>query len=263
MNGLLRGELLLTADIMLGVFLGEVIMRMGLAEKIILKSIPSSLSAAIVVSLGSSRAGAGILARSNLPENILVWAVLLLPLPGYLKRWPGTFMLSVSCAGTAGAVFALSLLVRSILRFVFVCFKLRKAVIVSESVKISRAGLKLSRIMKSLAVSWAVYACAYMLEGVCPATGTMTVAAASIAHVSSALALAGRELASGNMNTSQAVFALILGSGFGTVTRVLRQNAPYYFGLFEPGIARKMLWYNLATITPLVLVNIFIAYLCL
>ncbi len=66
------------------------------------------------------------------------------------------------------------------------------------------------------------------------------VAAASMAHVSAALALTGGSLAAGELSVAQAVFALLLGNGLGIVTRALRQNAGYYFGLFPAGLARSM-----------------------
>lgn len=91
----------------------------------------------------------------------------------------------------------------------------------------------------------------------------MAVAAGSIAHVSSALAMAGGALASGELNTEQAVFALILGSGLGTATRILRQNAGYYFGLFPARTAQKMLFLNFITIMPVIIINILIAGLAL
>ena len=49
----------------------------------------------------------------------------------------------------------------------------------------------------------------------------------------------------------QAVFALLLGNGLGIVTRALRQNAGYYFGLFPAGLAQSMLFWNVGTVALL------------
>ena len=55
--------------------------------------------------------------------------------------------------------------------------------------------------------------------------------------------------------------AIVLGSGLGIATRVLRQNAGYYFGLFNAKLARKMLFWNLMTVLPLVFLCVIIAAL--
>ena len=82
------------------------------------------------------------------------------------------------------------------------------------------------------------------------------VAAASVAHVSAALALTGGSLAAGELSAAQAVFALLLGNGLGIVTRALRQNAGYYFGLFPAGLARSMLFWNVGTMALRVIADV-------
>lgn len=67
----------------------------------------------------------------------------------------------------------------------------------------------------------------------------------------------------GALSVTQAYFALILGSGLGTVIRIFRQDAGYYFGLFPPSFAAKLLIMNAAAIIPLVGVNLIFAGLAL
>ena len=134
MNGLLRGEILLTIDIIIGLLVAEVIMRLKVSDIIMRRFIPRSIPAvtglAIAISAGSSKAGAAVLSsslsRGEISERSAIWSVLMLPLPSYLRRWPSTFMLAVSMAGVAGGVFAASLLLRSIMRFFFALYMLRR-----------------------------------------------------------------------------------------------------------------------------------------
>ena len=126
----------------------------------------------------------------------------------------------------------------------------------------------------TLPLAWFFYAVAFVLVPHAEAafqsrfmTGSFlplagwAAAAASIAHVSAALALAGGSLAAGELSVAQAVFALLLGNGLGIVTRALRQNAGYYFGLFPMRLARSMLLWNVGTMVPLVLLSLFLAAL--
>ena len=100
MSGLIRGELKLTIDIILGLLLGEVIIRFRVAD-ILLKhvlpflvrhNIPKVTGFALGASLGSSRTGAAIISSSlaahELSEPEAIWSVLMLPFPAYLRRWP-------------------------------------------------------------------------------------------------------------------------------------------------------------------------------
>lgn len=291
MSGLIRGEIYLTLDIIAGLFIGGLIIRTGLAEKImsriIPRNIPSVTGLAVALSAGSSRTGAAViasaLAQGTITERIAVWSVLMLPLPAYLRRWPSTFALSVSMAGGAGAMFAVSLLVRSVLRFMIALrFVRREGANSCEARKVipshSHSSLSLlRRLVKSLPVAWVMFAVSYSLspiinsyfqeafrnhDAIIPLAG-WGVAAGGVVNVSAALALAGGAMASGELDMWEAFFALVLGSGLGTAVRVLRQDMGYYFGLFPSRVAGKMLMMNLATIIPLVCVNVIIAWVIL
>ena len=286
----MRGELNLTLDIFFGVLIGDVIIRLGVADFILKKfsrlRIPPVTALAVALSAGSSKTGAAVIASAleekKISERDALWSILMLPFPSYLRRWPATFMLAVSMAGRAGAFFALSLMFRSAARFIWAYKKLKltnKIETSNENFKIKKQSreLKLTKkLLKTLPYAWAFFAVTYSLVPLInkffetnlkflsflPLSG-WTVAAGSVAHVSAALGLAGGALASGELNTAQATFALILGSGLGTATRILRQNAGYYFGLFQPAMARRMLIMNFLTIMPLIILNLIFAGLAL
>lgn len=290
MNGLIRGEIYLTVDIILGMIFAELVMKFRIADilmrHVIPKDIPSVTGLAVAVSAGSSKAGAAIissaLAKNEIDERTAIWSVLMLPLPSYLRRWPSTLALSVSMAGSAGGIFALSLLVRSVIRFMIAMMFVRcsnserSPQTQTVSIKINPSNT-VRRFMKLLPMAWLFFALAYMLSPLInrifreifagrdtflPLAG-WSVAAGSIAHVSAALSLAGGALSSGELTVLQALFALILGSGLGTATRILRQDAGYYYGLFPKGIASKMLMMNFATMMTLILLNLIFAGLAL
>ena len=292
MEGLLKGELNLTLDIIFGLIIGEIIIRLGLVEFILKKfsrlKIPPVTALAVALSAGSSKTGAAVIAsaleKNQISERVAIWSVLMLPFPSYLRRWPGTFILSLSMAGSAGAFFALSLMFRSAARFFFACLFLIRG----EELGVRREGLEIRNyslstsyflihhLKKTLPYAWLFFAISYSIVPVInkffeanikifsflPLAG-WTVAAGSLSHVSAALALAGGAIESGELNTAQAAFALILGSGLGTATRILRQNAGYYFGLFPVSTAKKMLMMNFFTIMPLIILNLIFAGLAL
>ncbi|MBQ4470518.1 MAG: hypothetical protein II917_10340 [Synergistaceae bacterium] len=291
-HGLLTGELTLTLEIVLGHVLGEIIMRLRIAELIMKKFIPRSINPvtalALSVSFASSKTGAGIISsaleKQEITEKQAVWSVLMLSLPSYLKRWPATFALALSMAGRAGALFAVSQLVIAAGRFItaFIFLPKEKEKENKSDVEISQAKAHhehkhslLHKLIKTLPLAWIFFALAYSLVPVInkffsqtinfpflPLAG-WTVAGTSIARVSAALALAGGSLASGELNNSQALFALILGSGLGTATRILRMNAGYYFGMFEARLARKLLLMNFVTLIPFVIINLIFAWFAL
>lgn len=299
MNGLLKGEIYLTADIIIGLILAEAVIRLRLSDIIMRRFLPKNIPAvtgfAVALSAGSSKAGAAVISsaleNNELNERSAVWSVLMLPLPSYLRRWPSTLALSVSMAGNAGMFFALSLLLRSVMRFFIALHFLRKEnpFCPSENQNINNpdypsqklkqrfaSGLP-KKLMGTLPLAWFLFALAYSLvpmadrflqeifsgnDSLLPLSG-WAVSAAGIGHVSSALALAGGAMSSGELSTVQAAFALILGSGLGTASRILRQNAGYYYGLFPKGTASKMLMMNFATIIPLIIVNLLFAGLAL
>ena len=292
MNELLRGEIYLTAEIIIGLLIAEIILRLRLPDvimkKFVPKNIPPVTALAVALSAGSSKAGAAVisssLSRGEITESSAVWSVLMLPLPSYLRRWPSTFALSLSMAGKAGGIFAVSLLARSILRFIIALHFLRRenhntnpSPLTPNPLPLHTNHLTLRTLRKTLPLAWVMFALSYLLVPVADevmrevfADGDTflhlsgwAVSAASIGHVNAALSIAGGAIHSGELSVSQGVFALILGSGLGTVTRVLRQNAGYYYGLFTKRTATRMLMMNFATIIPLIMINLIFAGLAL
>ena len=278
---LLRGELWLTFDILLGLLIGDVVLRWGLADRLMRRMMPwlrrhgigPLVGLALTLSLGSAKAGAAVLASAlsegRIDRHTALWGTLSLAFPAYLRRWPATLVLSVSMTGLVGGIFALVLILRSLVRFALVVCVLRSR----ESGELSREEVPDRRRMGwgfyrklgvTLPLAWFFYAVAFALVpyaesafrrwfmggSFLPLAG-WAVAAASVAHVSAALALTGGSLAAGELSAAQAVFALLLGNGLGIVTRALRQNAGYYFGLFPAGLARSMLFWNVGTVALL------------
>ncbi len=277
-SGLLEGELRLTFDILAGLGVGLLVLRCGLADRLMKRLLPflrragigPVLGMALTVSLGSAKAGAAIIAsalnRGRITERPARWGTLMLSFPAYLHRWPSTMVMSVSLAGVPGAIFALTLLARSTARFVLLAAILRRGEgesgEITEMTTGSARDVKFgARMLKTLPLAWFFYAAAYSLvppaeealrgwllggAAFLPLAG-LTVAAASIAHVSAALALAGGSLAAGELSVAQAVFALLFGNSLGIVTRLFRANAGYYFGLFSKETAKWLLFWNFAT----------------
>ena len=278
---LLRGELWLTFDILLGLLIGDVVLRWGLADRLMRKMMPwlrrhgigPLVGLALTLSLGSAKAGAAVLASAlsegRIDRHTALWGTLSLAFPAYLRRWPATLVLSVSMTGLVGGIFALVLILRSLVRFALVVCVLRSResgeLPLEEVPDRRRMGWGFYRKLGvTLPLAWFFYAVAFALVpyaesafrrwfmggSFLPLAG-WAVAAASVAHVSAALALTGGSLAAGELSAAQAVFALLLGNGLGIVTRALRQNAGYYFGLFPAGLARSMLFWNVGTVALL------------
>lgn len=281
LKALLRGELWLTFDILLGLLIGDLVLRWGLADRLMRRMMPwlrrhgigPLVGLALTLSLGSAKAGAAVLASAlsegRIDRHTALWGTLSLAFPAYLRRWPATLVLSVSMTGLVGGIFALVLILRSLVRFALVVCVLRSR----ESGELPREEAPGRRRMGwgfyrklgvTLPLAWFFYAVAFALVpyaesafrrwfmggSFLPLAG-WAVAAASVAHVSAALALTGGSLAAGELSAAQAVFALLLGNGLGIVTRALRQNAGYYFGLFPAGLARSMLFWNVGTVALL------------
>ncbi len=288
--GLLKGELDLTLSIILGVAFGMVILRTGAADKLMKYLMPllrrfgigPTLGMALTVSLGSAKAGAALLAAAldegRITERTAKWGTLMLSFPAYLHRWPSTLVMAASMAGAAGTIFAIVILIRTAVRFVLLLFifkgkesgdKAAPTGVPQPSARSVKFGIK---IFKTLPLAWFFFAVAYMAvpwaEGAMkdwmmgshylPLAG-LAVAAASIAHVSAALALAGGSLAAGDLNIAQAVFALLLGNSLGIISRTVRSNAGYYFGLFPGRLAKSMIYWNIGTTLPLSLLTIALA----
>lgn len=281
LKALLRGELWLTFDILLGLLIGDLVLRWGLADRLMRRMMPwlrrhgigPLVGLALTLSLGSAKAGAAVLASAlsegRIDRHTALWGTLSLAFPAYLRRWPATLVLSVSMTGLVGGIFALVLILRSLVRFALVVCVLRSR----ESGELPREEVPDRRRMgwgfyrklgMTLPLAWFFYAVAFALVpyaesafrrwfmggSFLPLAG-WAVATASVAHVSAALALTGGSLAAGELSAAQAVFALLLGNGLGIITRALRQNAGYYFGLFPAGLARSMLFWNVGTVALL------------
>ena len=281
LKALLRGELWLTFDILLGLLIGDLVLRWGLADRLMRRMMPwlrrhgigPLVGLALTLSLGSAKAGAAVLASAlsegRIDRHTALWGTLSLAFPAYLRRWPATLVLSVSMTGLVGGIFALVLILRSLVRFALVVCVLRSResgeLPLEEAPDRRRMGWGFYRKLGvTLPLAWFFYAVAFALVpyaesafrrwfmggSFLPLAG-WAVAAASVAHVSAALALTGGSLAAGELSAAQAVFALLLGNGLGIVTRALRQNAGYYFGLFPAGLARSMLFWNVGTVALL------------
>ena len=281
LKALLRGELWLTFDILLGLLIGDLVLRWGLADRLMRRMMPwlrrhgigPLVGLALTLSLGSAKAGAAVLASAlsegRIDRHTALWGTLSLAFPAYLRRWPATLVLSVSMTGLVGGIFALVLILRSLVRFALVVCVLRSResgeLPLEEVPDRRRMGWGFYRKLgMTLPLAWFFYAVAFALVpyaesafrrwfmggSFLPLAG-WAVAAASVAHVSAALALTGGSLAAGELSAAQAVFALLLGNGLGIVTRALRQNAGYYFGLFPAGLARSMLFWNVGTVALL------------
>lgn len=291
---LLRGELILTLNIIAGLSIGTFVIRRGVGLRLLKlfspllnrAGIAPDLGLALGVSLGSSRAGAAMLASSlgegRITERSALWGTLMLAFPAYLHRWPSTLVLAISMAGLPGGIFAAALLLRSAARFAaltaILCREKTEDAPRFDCADAANNGYRgidlIKRLKSTLPLAWLFYAAAMTVvpyaesflrdnlggSAILPLAG-WAVAAASISHVSASLALAGGSLASGELAASQAVFALLLGNSLGIVTRAVRQNAAYYFGLFPKELARKMLLLNIATQVPFVIITLFAAAL--
>jgi hypothetical protein len=283
----LIGEALMTVNILIGVFIGDMVFRLRLAEKAVGKFLPvlrrigvgPILGTALAVGVGSSKVAAALLARGveegSITRDGAIWGTISLSFPAYLRRWPSTLALCVSMAGTAGWIFASTLLLRSFGRFLFVVIKARgsepDSAAASPGGQVrSRSVLWYKRLLVTLPVAWVFYASAFLIMpeienllkeslggSLLPVAG-WGVASAALAGISASLALARGALANGDLDAAQTVFALLLGNGLGYFTRALRQNAGYFFGIFPADISRAILARNIATMIPFVIVSLLI-----
>ncbi|MBQ8090351.1 MAG: hypothetical protein IJ233_06380, partial [Pyramidobacter sp.] len=230
---LLRGELSLTIDILIGFAVGVLVIHTGLADRPFTRLLPrlkrfgigATLGAALTVSIGSSKAGAAVVASAldsgRISPRTAKWGTLLLAFPAYVRRWLSTLILACSLAHTAGGLFALTLLFRSAAKFILELCILNRGEHDDAPLETLGAAKKSSvknfalRLVKTLPWAWLFYALALLL--VPPAERALhawlkgssffplpalAVAAASFAHVSAALALAGGSLAAGELTTA-------------------------------------------------------------
>ena len=288
---LLKDELRLTFDILFGLAIGVAVIRSGLADKLMKRLLPylgkagvgPVLGMALTVSLGSAKAGAALLASAfdegRISERTAKWGTLMLSFPAYLHRWPSTLVLAVSLAKIPGAIFAAILLLRPAARFLLLIFIYKNGeheempAADEAAPEVAARSFKLGKkLLQTLPLAWLFYAAAFtfvpwaesLMKGwllgsrFFPVAG-LAVAAASIANMSPALALTGGSLAAHELTTAQAVFALLVGNGLGILTRLIRTNAGYYFGLFPGGLANKMLWLNFGTTLPFSILTMLLA----
>ena len=281
---LLRAEATLTASVVAGLALGELVLASGAADRIFrpllprLRTwrVPPRAAQALALALGSPRAGAGLLAsgyaQGDLSREETVFGALCLAVPGYLRRWITTASLAAGLAGGTGLLYALVLLGRSAVRFLWLLGLLRRhgtprdeapAAVLPPSGTERRRRL-LRALLVSLPWAWTFFALTYALmpsfealllehlghTALLPPAG-WTVAAAALAHATASLAAAGGALAAGELSPGQALLALLLGNAIGTVTRVLRQNMGYWLGLFPRELLRPLLVWHLGTLLPL------------
>ena len=281
---------MLTADIVTGIILARLVMRLNIPAVISrylpVSPLPPSTTAALSMSLVSPKAGAAIIADSynhgTISSSAAALSILALPFPPFLtRRFIPLVTFASSSASLAGLMFSLSLLTRSAVRFLLTLSILRHRSSSTSPAssfilpaKISSPPL-IREILRSLPHAWLMSALTYLLlpplerwtasyftGNFLPLSG-WTAAVSSIGSTRSALILAGSSMRTGALSVTQAYFALILGSGLGTVIRIFRQDAGYYFGLFPPSFAAKLLIMNAAAIIPLVGVNLIFAGLAL
>lgn len=289
-QALLRGELQMTFSILFGLLIGDLILRFGMAEKLLKRLLPvlrrvgvgPVLGLALTVSVGSSKAGAALLATALEEDTITrdgaLWGTLSLSFPAYLRRWPSTLFLAVGMAGRAGGIFASVLLLRSLGRFLLALRNARNSereATPERPVKETKArgAFLYKRLIRTLPLAWIFFAAAFVLMpwletlfrehlgGAFLPLAAWGVASSAVASVGASLAMAGGSLAAGDLSVAQAVFALLLGNGLSYFTRALRQNAGYFFGLFPGGMAKSILLWNILSMLPFVLLSLLLAAL--
>lgn len=293
-EGLLWGELLLTGNVFLGLALGELLLGLRIPERLLGRWMPTfqhwgmapDVAVALALSLGSGRSGTALLAAALREGRIFrdeaVFGTLLLAFPAYLRRWITTAVLSLGLAGIAGGLFALILLLRSLIRFLWILAMLRnrwKNRIETTSTALPSLSEERSQnfmilLFRTLPWAWSFFALTYVvmpwLEDllraelvqwtILPPEG-WAVALAGMVTLSASFASAGGSLAAGTLSTWQALFALLCGNLLGLFSRNARQNGAFWFGLFPRDVARDLLGWQLATQLPLVLLSLGGAFL--
>lgn len=287
--GLLKGLWTLTLSVAGGLALGKAIIALSLPERLFrvllprMKSlgIPPQALFALGVSLGSSRAGVAIVAEAY-SEGIMtkqeaLFGTLLQSFPGYVRRWTVTFPVAAALAGKAGAIFSLTLLTRSFIRFLFFLAMLRRpgggerTAGAADPAGMSPSGRfsLLKTLLRTLPPAWAFYGGAYLatpaLQRLIEAWGAglplmspagWTVAAASFAHVNAALGAAGGSVAVGSLTTAQAVLALLTGNMLAALSRVLRQDLAFWMGLYPGRMVRSLFAWNFGTLMAVMAVSV-------
>lgn len=286
---LLRGLGILTLSVSGGLALGKVIIALSLPDRLLgcmaplleRLRIPSQTLFALGVSLGSSRAGVAIVAEAYgaglLSRREALFSTLSQSFPGYVKRWFVTFPVAMALAGTAGAIYSLTTLIRSFIRFVFFLALLRGTGDGGARRPEGEGGTAgsfsfLRHLVRTLPMAWAFYALAFALtpwlQDLIKGGGASlpllspagwTVAAASFAHANAALGVAGGALATGALTTAQAVLALLTGNMLAVISRVLRQDLAFWLGIFPPAMVRSLFLWNVTTQVILMAASVAVA----
>ncbi len=286
--GFLIGEVRLTVSVLSGILVGWWLIKLEVPRIVLGKigpivcrcGIHPDLVVALALSLGSSRVATGMVAssfeRGDLDREEAVFGTLLLSFPGYIHRWVATLGASLGLAGTAGLIYALSLLLRSSVRFVFFLFLLiRKkkspSSCIAEWDREKPVSPLWPMIKKTLPWGWGAFFLVYWgmplvepyfqrLSGPIP-PAILSVAIAGVAHNTAALAAAGASLSAGSLSVGDAVFALLLGNLLGTFSRVIRQNLAFWAGVFPGRVLASLMAWNIGTLIPLMSLWAFIAAL--
>lgn len=287
----IRGETILTVNVLIGLFFGWLLVRFGVSDRLLARIGPKiarwgihpDIVTALALSLGSSRVAAGMLAsaaeQGRLEDRDLVWGVQLISFPGYLRRWStSTLGMSIGLAGVAGGIYALSLLLRSAIRF---CFFLGLVLRHGRSVDLKEVNWQSSgkvpslwgMLCRTLPWGWLFFALAFwgmpFLEplfrewgrGLAMSPVAWSVALAGMAHNSAALAAAGAAVSGGHISSAEAVLALLVGNSLGSLSRIGRQNLAFWSGLFPKKTVLKLLSWYLGTLLPLMFLWILAALL--
>lgn len=274
-SDLLRGEVLLTLNLVGMTLLGEFLLRRGWLEwlasplSVLFRRRPLSsiVRSALLISIGSSRIGSTLLATAwkdgRINDDEAFWGTLSLSFPGYLRRWVTTMASSVALAGWAGLWFSLMVLLRSALRFIWFFRRIPRSS--EETLAEGEApsprtlsGPIWRPLMRTLPLAWLFYGLTWWLVPLAndvltrsfagswmPLAG-WAVAAAGMGNLTASLAAAGGALATGELTTIQALVALLLGSGLSSLTLALRQNAAWWMGLYPLPMARSLLLWSLS-----------------
>jgi hypothetical protein len=295
---LLSAECTLTLNIAAGLAAGELILALGVVDRLFSPLVPrlerigihGKIAAAMVLALGAPRSGAALISRAysegELTDDQATFGTLSLAFPGYLKRWIGTVAVASAMAGVSGFIFALVMLLRSACRFVWMAAMLARRARASSGafVKLEkthvgvreRALRVLVRLRLSLPWAWTFFALTYVLvpfvDGAfskyasrggmpwfLPAEG-WAIAAASLAHVTAGLSSAAAALSVDKLSAAQTVLALLAGNMAGSVTRTMRQNVGYWVGVFPKGLVKNLLRWHLVTTTVLEVLSISIVW---
>lgn len=284
--GFLLGEARLTVSVLFGILAGWWLIKLKVPQFILARigpmvcrcGIHPDLVIALALSLGSSRVATGMIAssfeRGDLDRDEVVFGTLLLSFPGYIHRWVGTLGISIGLAGTAGLIYALSLMLRSLVRFAFFLFLLVKKKRPFTSCLVEWDKEKpvppvWPMIKRTLPWGWGAFSLVYwgmpivepyfqQLSGSVPPV-ILSVALSGVAHNTAALAAAGAGLSAGSLSVGDAVLALLLGNLLGTFSRVIRQNLAFWAGVFPGKILTSLMLWNIGTLIPLALLWTFTA----